>query len=206
MLHGCTGPLFFALTVAIVVFTSNSWQSGEAPLAVRQSGQVRRLAVVTAVLFYLQIVFGAVLRHMPIESQPATFALAVRFHLLLAGVLVLHVALLAWLVVRHCRQMRSIFRLTMALVWLAGGSTVARRIDVDRQVRCARLGRGLVSPEAPCEYGRRLAADAHYHCPRGALVRCCSEHRSRRRSWRFGSWHLSLRTTKARRTAMGAAT
>jgi heme a synthase len=129
MFHGCVGPLFFALTVAMVVFTSHDWQSGEAPLVVRQSGQVRRLAVVTAVLFYLQIVFGALLRHMPIESQPATFALAVRFHLLLAGVLVLHVALLAWLVVRHCRQVRSIFRLTMALAGLLvvqlllGGST-----------------------------------------------------------------------------------
>ena len=28
MLHGCTGPLFFALTVAMVVFTSKSWQLG----------------------------------------------------------------------------------------------------------------------------------------------------------------------------------
>jgi heme a synthase len=136
MFHGCVGPLFFALTVAMVVFTSNSWQSNEAPLVVRQSEQVRRLAVVTAVLFYLQIVFGALLRHMPIESQPATFALAVRFHLLLAGVLVLHVALLAWLVARHCRQARSIFRLTMALAGLLvvqlllGGSTWVAKFAV----------------------------------------------------------------------------
>src|SRR5436190_10251632 len=28
MLHGCTGPLFFALTVALVVFTSRTWTSG----------------------------------------------------------------------------------------------------------------------------------------------------------------------------------
>jgi heme a synthase len=118
MLHGCTGPLFFAVAVALAVVTSSNWLSTEAPLASPQSGQVRRLAVVTAVLFYLQLVFGALLRHMPIESQPATFALAVRFHLLLAGVLVLHVAMLTWLVVRHCRQIRPMLRLTLSLVGL----------------------------------------------------------------------------------------
>ena len=118
MLHGCTGPLFFALSVALAVVTSNAWLSNDAPLASRQSGQVRRLAVVTAILFYLQLVFGALLRHMPIESQPATFALAVRFHLLVAGVLVLHVALLAWLVVRHCRDVRPLLRLTLSIVAL----------------------------------------------------------------------------------------
>jgi cytochrome c oxidase assembly protein subunit 15 len=118
MLHGCTGPLFFALTVALAVVTSGAWLAGDAPLVSRQSGQVRRLAVVIAILFYLQLVFGALLRHMPIDSQPATFALAVRFHLLLAGVLVLHVAMLAWLVARHCRSIRPMFRLTMALAGL----------------------------------------------------------------------------------------
>jgi heme a synthase len=118
MVHGCTGPLFFSVTVALAVVTSKSWLASDAPLVRPQSGQVRRLAVVTAVLFYLQLVFGAVLRHMPIESQPGTFALAVRFHLLLAGVLVLHVALLTWLVMRHFRQVRPLFWLTMSLVGL----------------------------------------------------------------------------------------
>ena len=36
------------------------------------------------------IVLGAVLRHVPIDSQPGTFVLAVKFHLFLAGVLTLH--------------------------------------------------------------------------------------------------------------------
>jgi len=118
MFHGCTGPLFFSVAVALAVVTSSNWLSTDAPLAGPHSGQVRRLAVVTAILFYLQLVFGAVLRHMPIESQPATFALAVRFHLLLAGVLVLHVAMSTWLVIRHCRQNRPLLRLTLSLVGL----------------------------------------------------------------------------------------
>ena len=87
MLHGCIGPLFFALAVALMVVTSKSWQgSSDSPSF--QGGArggfaplVRRLAVATCILMYLQIVLGAVLRHVPVEGEPATFALAVRFHL-----------------------------------------------------------------------------------------------------------------------------
>lgn len=118
MLHGCTGPLFFALTVAMVVFTSQTWQSDARPLANPAAGHVRRLAVATAILVYLQLVFGAVLRHVPVDSEPGAFLLAVRFHLLLAGVLVLHVLLIAWSIVRHFRAQRPLFRLALALCGL----------------------------------------------------------------------------------------
>lgn len=125
MLHGCTGPLFFALTAAMVVFTSKSWQRGAVdcasgnsmtngehrrsqwhPLHHPMAGHVRRLAVATALLVYLQIVFGAVLRHVPVVSEPATFLLAVRFHLVMAAVLTLHVIALTWSVTRHARQVQ----------------------------------------------------------------------------------------------------
>src|SRR3972149_5731601 len=81
MLHGCTGPLFFALTVALVVFTSQSWRRSDGALARPAAPHVRRLAVATCILVYLQWVLGAVLRHVPVEGEPATFALHVRFHL-----------------------------------------------------------------------------------------------------------------------------
>ncbi len=120
MLHGCTGPLFFALTVALAMFTSKSWAPGamESAGATPTSGLVRWLAVATCVLVYLQLVFGAVLRHVPVDSEPAAFALAVRFHLFMAGVLTLHVFLLAWLVVRHFRGVRPLFWLALALCGL----------------------------------------------------------------------------------------
>jgi cytochrome c oxidase assembly protein subunit 15 len=118
MLHGCTGPLFFAITVAMIVFTSAAWQSGAPPLASPAAGHVQRLAVATAILVYLQLVFGAVLRHVPVVSEPGAFLLAVRFHLLLAGVLVLHVMLITWSVVRHFRAERSLVRLALALCGL----------------------------------------------------------------------------------------
>ena len=118
MLHGCIGPLFFALTVAMVVFTSPTWQSDTAPLASSASGHVRRLAVATCILVYLQLVFGAVLRHVPLDSEPGTFLLAVRFHLFLAGVLVLHVLLLTWSMIRHFRAVQPLVRLALALLAL----------------------------------------------------------------------------------------
>lgn len=116
MLHGMTGPLFFGLTVAMVVFTSRTWSTA-ANEGDRAGGHVRVLAAVTAVLVYLQIVFGAVLRHVPVESEPGAFVLAVRFHLFLAAVLALHIVLLAALVVTRA-WVRPLGRLALALAGL----------------------------------------------------------------------------------------
>jgi heme a synthase len=116
MLHGMTGPLFFGLTVALAVFTSRTWLEGTSEG--RVSGHIRVLATVTAVLVYLQIVLGAVLRHVPVESQPSAFAMAVRFHLFLAAVLVLHILLLFALVATRA-WIRPLSSLSASLVGLA---------------------------------------------------------------------------------------
>jgi cytochrome c oxidase assembly protein subunit 15 len=120
MLHGCTGPLFFALTVAMAIFTSRRWSdtTGSAGVSAASSVGVQRLAIVTAVLVYLQIVLGAVVRHVPIDSEPATFALAVRFHLFLAAILSLHIIALVWSVFRSARQIRPLSGLAGLLIGL----------------------------------------------------------------------------------------
>lgn len=41
MLHGCTGPLFFSLAVAMVVFTSKAWARGVAAEASGDSSTLR---------------------------------------------------------------------------------------------------------------------------------------------------------------------
>jgi cytochrome c oxidase assembly protein subunit 15 len=117
MLHGCTGPLFFAVTVALAVFTSKNWQLGpdSPPSPGGSSSLVRQLAVVTCILIYLQLVFGAVLRHVPVQTEPATFVLAIRFHLLLAAVLTVHVLLLVWIALRHFRQVSQSSRWVLLL-------------------------------------------------------------------------------------------
>jgi cytochrome c oxidase assembly protein subunit 15 len=119
MLHGCTGPLFFGLTVAMVVFTSRSWQCGEpARNVVTGASQVWILATVTCVLAYLQILLGAVLRHVPVATEPMTFVLAVRFHLVMAAILSLHALVLVWTVLSRASHVKPLRRLATTLAGL----------------------------------------------------------------------------------------
>ncbi len=117
MLHGCTGPMFFALTVAIVVFTSRSWTKPTLA-AVSGAANIRWLSVATAVLAYLQIMLGAVLRHVPVDAEPMTFMLAVKSHVGLAGVLAIHILVLAILLQIRARYVRPLNWLSIALVGL----------------------------------------------------------------------------------------
>jgi cytochrome c oxidase assembly protein subunit 15 len=118
MLHGCTGPVFFAITVAIVVFTSRTWLQATQSSATAGAGIIRRLTPVVAVLAYLQIVLGAVVRHVPVDAQPDTFMLAVRFHLFMAAILTLHILGVAWIVQTRARNVRPLRYLSLILVSL----------------------------------------------------------------------------------------
>lgn len=107
LLHGCTGPLFFSLCVAMVVFTSKWWKEAGSVKPQTQIRPAMRLAVLCAALAYLQLVVGAVVRHSPhITSQIAAtlFQVAVYFHILLAVLLVGHILFLAWRCVRQRNQ------------------------------------------------------------------------------------------------------
>lgn len=115
MFHGITGPIFFALAVSLAIFTSAGWRNNEATAATSAAGHVRRLAVVTCILVYLQMVFGAVLRHVPVDAQPATFLLAVKLHVTMAAVVTLHVLALVWSVIRHARHVAPLGRLASLL-------------------------------------------------------------------------------------------
>ena len=44
LVHGCTGPLFFALTVAMVVFTSKWWHAAQVAQGSEQTRKLLRLA------------------------------------------------------------------------------------------------------------------------------------------------------------------
>lgn len=99
MLHGCTGPLFFSLCVAMVVFTSRWWHQVTVAKSNERSRKVLRLAALCGVLAYLQLVVGAVVRHSPYltsESAAALFQTAVYFHVFLALLIVVQIARLTW--------------------------------------------------------------------------------------------------------------
>ncbi len=61
--HACLAQLFFSTTVAIAVFTSQSWQKG--PELARDFGtpSLRSLAVLVPALLLLQVGLGAAFRH-----------------------------------------------------------------------------------------------------------------------------------------------
>ncbi|MDZ4656646.1 MAG: COX15/CtaA family protein [Bythopirellula sp.] len=99
MIHGCTGPAFFALCVGMVVVTSRWWQVAAPIPATPGSKKFLRLAILTTPLAYLQLVVGAFVRHSPhLTGDAATvmFHVAVYFHILLALAITVQVGLLSW--------------------------------------------------------------------------------------------------------------
>jgi cytochrome c oxidase assembly protein subunit 15 len=122
MVHGCVGPAFFALAVSLAVFTSRFWW--ETPVTpanqveARRGTDLCRLAVLTTMFAYLQLIAGAVVRHMPGPLAPGSFRIAVMFHLLLAVVLVVHVGLLSTRLLHETQASRALTVPSVALVGL----------------------------------------------------------------------------------------
>jgi heme a synthase len=100
LIHGCTGPLFFAAVAGMIPITSRRWSDSPAILAGMSSSKPQpaqanvesnageslrprmgrlsgaapkllRLAILTAALAYLQLVVGAVVRHSPLMLTEA---------------------------------------------------------------------------------------------------------------------------------------
>jgi heme a synthase len=85
IVHASLAQAFFALTVSLALFTSNEWREKIAEVPLADYGRLRRLAAVTTGLIYLQVMFGAVLRHTGLRLDA---------HLLFAALITLHVVLL----------------------------------------------------------------------------------------------------------------
>jgi cytochrome c oxidase assembly protein subunit 15 len=95
MLHGAVGPLFLAYLAALVVCTSRFWADANrrhTPAGAR----LVRAAWIAVGLAYVQVLLGAVLRHMPIAASPQAFRIALLFHLVLAAALAVQTILAAW--------------------------------------------------------------------------------------------------------------
>lgn len=117
MLHGCFGLATFGYLCAMTAVTSQG--SGMATPARPEACGWRcpRLALWTTGLIYLQIVFGAFLRHVPVGSPHQFFRLAVLFHLLIAVGVVAHVFLWSRAVRRNAPENAWLLR---PLRWLTG--------------------------------------------------------------------------------------
>ncbi len=98
MIHGCTGPLFFAMATATAVMSSRWWLeqgdfAGEREFA---SGRgVVWLATLLVVFSYIQLIVGAQLRHVTGATPSKVFMMYVHSHLTLAGLVALLALILA---------------------------------------------------------------------------------------------------------------
>jgi cytochrome c oxidase assembly protein subunit 15 len=63
VIHAVFAQAFFALMVSLALFTSAGWKDQEHTIRSDDVGRIRRLSVLTSIVIYVQIAFGAVLRH-----------------------------------------------------------------------------------------------------------------------------------------------
>ena len=64
VVHACVAQLFFATLVAMTLFVTDTWRYRDGVLPhVDAAGRLRRWSYAAAVVIYLQIVLGALLRH-----------------------------------------------------------------------------------------------------------------------------------------------
>jgi cytochrome c oxidase assembly protein subunit 15 len=94
MIHGCTGPGFFALAGSIAVVTSRPWRMAKDFPSVDRS--TFAAATLTFFLAYVQLIFGALLRHPSVDGGPHWFRLVVLFHVCTALALAAHILTFAW--------------------------------------------------------------------------------------------------------------
>lgn len=98
MVHGCVGPVFFALCIGLVAVTSRWWHQGSVQEMCRMkcddpahaAFSVCWSAGMLSLLALLQIILGAQLRHLPVDAAAGSFRMAVMAHLVLAVILAIH--------------------------------------------------------------------------------------------------------------------
>ena len=125
MIHGCFGPLVFALCAIAMVVTQKSWwdrklKSGLTVKEVLRPGKLAlSLATISLGLSYTQLVFGAQLRHVAPTTSPGFFTMMVAMHVMTAFLL-WGVAKFLVLQLRRCGDLT----LSRSAIWLLAFLTV----------------------------------------------------------------------------------
>ena len=86
IVHACLAQAFFALLCGMAWFTSREWWEDKSETLIEESQKLRRLSLITTCLIYVQLIFGAILRHTGSRLD---------MHLLFAFLVALHIFLLA---------------------------------------------------------------------------------------------------------------
>lgn len=86
IVHACLAQAYFALLCGIAWFTSRDWWQDAGRPIIASAQKLRRLSLITTCLIYVQLIFGAILRHTGNRLDA---------HLLFAFLVALHIFLLA---------------------------------------------------------------------------------------------------------------
>jgi cytochrome c oxidase assembly protein subunit 15 len=109
-IHGCVAPLFFALTTALVAITSAAWQTLPAARPHPAAARLQRLSLAVTVLCYVQIVFGAQVRHIARLTAASSLSLWVWLHVLNAILIAAGMAWLLCVVLRRAKNQKPLVR------------------------------------------------------------------------------------------------
>jgi cytochrome c oxidase assembly protein subunit 15 len=128
MVHGCVGPIFFAYLAALTAATCRWWQAAS-KIECDGSARFVRAAWFNVGLAYVQLVLGAIIRHIPLIAAPGVFRAAVVLHLIVAAALAVHVLIHAVRALRLPREIRGLrgwaglLSLLVAVQMVLGGAT-----------------------------------------------------------------------------------
>ena len=85
IVHACLAQAFFALLCGMAWFTSREWWEDKGDASIASAQKLRRLSLITTGLIYVQLIFGAILRHTGNRLDA---------HLIFAFLVALHIFLL----------------------------------------------------------------------------------------------------------------
>ena len=163
--HGCTAPLFFTLTAALVTLTSRRWRQGDAPPPTPEpetrppqapvpisSQAFRVVSPLLAGLIYVQVGLGVQLRQIIPDDAPGWFTLWVWLHVSTA---ILIAAAMVWVTVHACKEMgtdsepmgtkseKTSFGEVPVPISSGSATIVARRVRWLAMVLAVQLGLGV---------------------------------------------------------------
>jgi len=110
-IHGCVGPLFLAGVVAFATVTSKWWKSWDLQqqpdqVVGRATKLMALLAPTMMTVSFGQLVVGAFMRHINIDSPPNLYVMLVAMHIMTAVVIVLG-TLFQWFLSRRAETLGS---------------------------------------------------------------------------------------------------
>ena len=115
LIHGCLGPTFFVLTVALACAASRWWcRLAQAPVVDGKGSHVPfLLGTLLLAASLIQLFFGANLRHVPVTASPVWFETVLYAHVALALLLLIGAVTLVFRSRSGISRSQGIFRLAI---------------------------------------------------------------------------------------------